>query len=478
MGDDFADLDATGQAELVRNGDASPRELVEAAIARVEALDPTLNSVITERFDAALGEADAGARDGPFRGVPFVLKDLACPMAGEPSYDGMRAAKDAGLVATVDSNLTRRYRDAGFVVIGHTNTPELGLTATTEPEAFGATRNPWAPAHTAGGSSGGSAAAVAAGLVPVAHASDGGGSIRIPASCCGLVGLKTSRGRVSIGPSYGELNRFLSVQFAVTRSVRDAAALLDVAAGAEPGDPVVAPPPLRPYAQEPGESLRPLRIGVRTTRPGTQEHAHEDCVAAVDAAARALEQLGHHVEEGSPEALDDPTRMESFGAIWSANAAFAVDRWGKVLGRELGEDDLEPITWFLVSHGRDVTAVEFMTAVDVMQSITRRIARWWDDFDLLVTPTLGEPPPPLGVLADRDDPMAGFARVGPFTAFTPFANQTGQPALSLPLHQNEEQLPIGVHVVAAYGREDLLLRVASQLEDALPWRDRRPTIHA
>ncbi|MCU1428845.1 MAG: nylA, partial [Actinomycetia bacterium] len=397
--DPLAALDATAQAALVRSGEVSPRELVDAAIARVERLNPTLNAVITERFDAARVEADAGARDGPFRGVPFLIKDLACTMAGEPSYDGMRAAKDAHVVANADSHLVRRYRDAGFVVIGRTNTPELGLTATTEPVSFGATRNPWDITRTPGGSSGGSAAAVAAGLTPVAHASDGGGSIRIPASACGLVGLKTSRGRVSLGPALGELNRFLSVQFAVTRTVRDAAALLDVAAGEEPGDPLVAPPPLRPYADEVGAPQAPLRVGVMTTAPGTGESVHPDCIAAANYAAHTLIELGHHIEVSAPEGFDDPSRFETFLAVWSANAAFALDRWGKTLGRDLGEADVEPITWFLAERGRTVSAVGFMNALNDMQVVCRRIASWWQNFDLLVTPTLGTPPPELGVLA-------------------------------------------------------------------------------
>jgi amidase len=343
--------------------------------------------------------------------------------------------------------------------------------------SFGPSHNPWDINRTPGGSSGGSAAAVAAGLVPVAHASDGGGSIRIPASCCGLVGLKTSRGRVSIGPALGELNRFLSVQFAVTRTVRDAAALLDVAAGEEPGDPVVAPPPARPYVDEVGAPVPPLRIGVLTNRPGTDEPAHPDCVAAAEATARTLEMLGHKVEVSAPN-FADPARFETFLAIWCVNAAFALDRWGTLLGRELTADDVEPYTWLLAERGRSVGAVAFMNAVNEMQRISRDIARWWDEFDVLLTPTLLEPPPALGILADVDDPMKGYARTGLFASFTPFANQTGQPAISLPTYWNAEQVPVGVQLAARYAREDLLLRVASQLEDALPWREKRPPVHA
>jgi amidase len=289
--------------------------------------------------------------------------------------------------------------------------------------------------------------------------------------------LKTSRGRVSIGPALGELNRFLSVQFAVTRTVRDAAALLDAAAGAEPGDPVVAPPPARPYREEVGAPVEPLRVGVMTNRPGTDEPAHADCVAAVDATARTLESLGHQVEVAAPD-FGDPARFKTFMAIWSLNAAFALDRWGTLLGRELGEADVEPITWFLADHGRTVGGVEFMNALNDMQRVCREIAQWWDEYDLLLTPTLGEPPVELGVLADAEEPLRGYARTGLVAAFTPFANQTGQPAISLPLYENAQRLPIGVQLVAKYAREDLLLRVAAQLEEALPWSGRVPPVHA
>jgi amidase len=475
---DLAKLDATGQADLVRRGEVTPLECVDAAIARIETLNPTLNAVITERFDAARAEAKADAIDGPFRGVPFLLKDLACTMAGEPSYDGMRVAKDAGYVATQDSNLVRRYRNAGFIVVGRTNSPELGLMATTEPVSFGPTHNPWDTSRTPGGSSGGSAAAVAAGLVPAAHASDGGGSIRIPASCCGLVGLKTSRGRVSLGPALGELNRFLSIQFAVTRSVRDAAALLDVAAGQETGDPMVAPRPAEPFVDAVGAPVAPLRIGLTTASLDRGEPAHADCVAAAEHTAHLLELLGHHVEPAAPKGLDNPKRLESFLAAWACNAAFALDRWGTTLARTIGEDDVEWVTWFLAERGRAIDAVAFMNAINDMQVIAREITAWWDDYDLLLTPTLGTPPPQLGLLADPENPLAGYALTGRFTPFTSFVNQTGQPAISLPLFWNDDGLPIGTHLVAGYGREDQLLAVAAQLEAAQPWRDRIPPVHA
>jgi amidase len=484
---DLAALDAVAQAELVAKGEVAPVELVTAAIARLEALQPTLNVVTTDRFDRALEEAEVATRtpgDAPFRGVPFLIKDLACPFAGEPAHEGMRALKEAGWVAPLTSHLARRWQEAGFIPLGRTNTPELGIMPTTEPAAYGPTRNPWDTTRTAGGSSGGSAAAVAAGIVPAAHASDGGGSIRIPAACCGLVGLKTSRGRVSVGPHSGEIARPLSVQFAVTRTVRDAAALLDVAAGPEPGDPMVAPTPARAFRDEVGADPGRLRIGLMTTMPGSTEPVHPDCVGAAELAARLLEQAGHTVEVGHPAAFDEAERVQAFIPIWSAMAAHNLAVYGRALGRELGAGDVEPLTWLLAEHGRAVDAVAFQDAFAAMQAFSRRFLQWWagtdnqPGWDLLLTPTLGEPPPELGVLQTPDEPMVGFGRAATFTPYTPVCNQNGQPAISLPLAQGDDGMPVGVHLVAAWGREDLLLRVAAQLEAAAPWSDRRPAVHA
>ncbi|HEX5616346.1 MAG TPA: amidase family protein [Acidimicrobiia bacterium] len=478
---DLATLDATAQAALVRTGDASPAELVDAAIDRIERVDPAINAVVSDRFERARDDARSPALpDGPFRGVPFLLKDLGCPMRDEPSHEGMRALKDAGYRATFDSALVRRIKDAGLVVLGRTNTPELGIMATTEPASYGPTRNPWDTERTPGGSSGGAAAAVAAGLVPFAHASDGGGSIRIPASCCGLVGLKPSRGRVSLAPAGGELARFLSIQLCVARSVRDVAAFLDVASGEEPGDPMTAPPPRHPFVDEVGVDPGRLRIGVMTTLPGSDSPVSEPCVRAVDTTAKLLESLGHHVEVSHPAALDDADRISSFMAVWSTLQAVALDAWGATLGRTLGPDDVEPLTWELSKHGGDIRAVDYVASITAMQAFARRIAQWWaDGFDLLLTSTLGEVPPALGVLSTPDEPLAGYARAATFTPYTPIYNQTGQPAISVPVaHDDATNLPVGVQLVAAYGREDLLLRVAAQLEQAIPWADRRPPVHA
>jgi amidase len=317
-------------------------------------------------------------------------------------------------------------------------------------------------------------------VVPAAHASDGGGSIRIPAACCGLVGLKPSRGRVSVAPS-GELARPLSVQFAVTRTVRDAAVLLDVAAGAEPGDPIVAPPPARPYRALVREAPPTLRVGMMTTFPGHDENVDPECVTAATVTAALLEAAGHKVEIAHPETLDDPAGGTAFIAMWNAMAASNLARAGRNLGRELTESDVEPLTWFLAEHGRQVDGVALMDALFAMQSLSQRLAPWWEGangFDLLLTPTLGELPPELGVLATHADPLAGFGRSSRFTPYTPWVNITGQPAISVPVHQSASGLPVGAHLVAAWGREDLLLQVAAQLESAAPWADRRPTVHA
>jgi amidase len=486
MADETARLDATAQAELVRNGDATATELVTGAIERIEALQPKLNALTTTRFELALEEAKRsdhgsglGGPDAPFRGVPFLVKDLALPMEGEPAHEGMKALKDAGWVAPTTSHLGRRWQEGGLIILGRTNSPELGIMPTTEPASYGPTRNPWNPDRSSGGSSGGSAAAVASGMVPAAHASDGGGSIRIPAACCGLVGLKTSRGRVSVGPGSGEIASPLSVRFAVTRTVRDSAALLDVAAGREPGDPFVAPPPPRPYRELFSEAPPTLRIGIMTTKPGTDEPVHPDCVAAAESTARLLEAAGHHVEVAHPEAIDDPARMNAFIPLWSAMAASNLAVWGRALGRELGQDDVEPLTWLLAEHGRRVDAVAYTDAIMAMQQFARRFMQWWaDGWDLLLTPTLGEPPPELGVLNTPDEPFVGYGRAASFTPYSPVANQTGQPAISVPMAQGEDGMPVGVHLVADWGREDLLLQVAAQLESAAPWADRTPGVHA
>jgi amidase len=468
--DELAGADATALAALVRRGEVTPAELVESAVARAHERNPALNAIIHERYDRAVAEATGGdLPDGPFRGVPFAVKDLGCPTAGDPYHCGTRFLRDAGYIAPADSHPAARFRAAGLVSIGKTNTPEIGASATTEPLAFGPTRNPWDLDRSPGGSSGGSAAAVAAGIVPLAHASDGGGSIRIPASACGIVGLKVSRGRVSAAPAADLLG--FTAHLAVARSVRDIAGLLDCVAGPVAGDHVQLPAPARRFADEVGAPMPPLRAGVMRDAPGQAFAVDPACVAAVEAAAGLLESLGHHVEVAHPPVLDEPsTAGLAFTAIWAARIAALA----KMAGVEPGPDGVEPATRDLVARGQRITAPQMVAALDEIQVRTRALHAWWEGgFDLLVTPTLGALPPPLGYLAGTDDqPTRGMGRSGPFTAFTMPFNQSGQPAISLPLHWASETCPVGVQLVAAWGREDVLVRVAAALESAAPWAHR------
>jgi amidase len=412
--------------------------------------------------------------------VPFVLKDLSCHSAGDPFHEGMAFLKRLGWVEEHDTFLAEKFRAAGLVTIGKTNTPELGILPTTEPDAYGPTRNPWDPSRSTGGSSGGSAAAVAAGLVPMGHANDGGGSIRIPASECGLVGLKPSRGRVSLAPEFGDVMGGLTCDLAVTRSVRDTAAILDAVAGMAPGDPFTAPDPVRPYTQEVGADPGRLRVGLLTAAADGTTVVHDDCVAAATEAANLLESLGHHVEASYPEALGDADFVGHFITNWSAGAAWNLDYWERRTGQAITADDVEPLTWALAELGRSYSAAQWLSAREWLQVNSRAVAAWWEGgFDLLLTPTIAEPPPPLGEFASPpDNPLQGLFRAAALVPFTPPFNVTGQPAISLPLHWNADGLPIGVQLVAAFGREDVLLRVAAQLEAARPWSGRAPGIHA
>ena len=474
-------IDATEQARMIRDGEASPSELLEEAIARLEALNPQLNAVIHPLLDHARDAAAGELPDGPFRGVPLLVKDLSCYMKGVPVHEGMRALRDAGYVADHDMVLTERLRRAGFVIFGRTNAPELGILPTTEPVAYGPTRNPWDLERSPGGSSGGSAAAVAAGIVAAAHANDGGGSIRIPASHCGLVGLKPSRARVTMAPDFGDVLLGLVCELAVTRSVRDSAAILDAIEGPAPGDPYAAPPPARPYVEEVGADPGSLRIGLMTSAPGGQIEIHPECIAGTESVAALLEQLGHNVERSYPADLDDPTYIENFLVRWTSGVDWNLRYWGRAIGRELGPEDVEPCTWALAEQGRAHTGGALLAAHEHAQAGSRRIASWWadDEFDLLLSPTCAEPAPRLGELdAPPDNPLMPIVRATPFAIFTAGFNTTGQPAISLPLHQTPEGLPVGIQLVAAYGREDLLLRVAAQLEEAQPWADRTPPVHA
>jgi amidase len=477
--DEILWADATEQAERVRRGDVSPSELLEGAIARIEKLNPQLNAVILPLFDRARAAVSAGLPEGPFRGVPFLLKDLTCESGGDPHHAGMRFLRELGWVSPRDTYLAAGFRRAGLVFLGKTNTPELGPVPTTEPLAYGPTRNPWDPDRSPGGSSGGSAAAVASGMVPLAHGNDGGGSIRVPSSACGLVGLKPSRGRNSLGPERGESWHGMVAEHVLTRSVRDTAAVLDAVSGQMPGDPYFAPPPLRPFREEPGADPGSLRIGLMTRTPGGTIEVDPECARAASETARLLEGLGHRVEEAFPAGLDDPQSAPGMVAVIGAWTARDLDYWSEKTGREIGPNDVEPYTWTLAELGRGITAPAYVAAIQALERYAREVSSWWAEFDLLLTPTMAEVPPILGQFgAAPDDPTAPLGRSGPVVAFTAPFNVTGQPAISLPMHWSGEGLPVGVQLVAEYAREDVLLRIAAQLEQARPWKDRRPPISA
>jgi amidase len=473
MRDELATLDATAQAALVRGKELTALELVEAAIARIERVDPRLNAVVLRTYERARAEASRPLGDGPFAGVPFLLKDLVVEEAGVPLHEA--SAFLTGYVPAVDSELVTRYKRAGLVLLGRTNTPELGLGPTTESRLWGPCRNPWDPGRTTGGSSGGAGAAVASGMVPMAHANDAGGSIRIPASCCGLVGLKPTRGRVSAGPHYGELLGGLAVEHAVTRSVRDSATLLDATAGPDVGDPYWAPPPARPFRLEVDTPPARLRIAV-STRTVLGSTVDPDCIAAVDEAARLCASLGHDVVEAAPPA--DEAFWLAFTTIMAAGFTWAIDDWSRRTGRPPAPEHFEPFSWAMAGRGRERTAGDYLLAQQDLHRASRAVARFFVDHDVWLTPTLGSPPVPLGTLVYRGgDPFEMRRRIAEFCPFTWIANATGQPAVSLPLAWNAAGLPIGTQWMGRFGDEATLFRLAAQLEAARPWT-RRPPIAA
>jgi Asp-tRNA(Asn)/Glu-tRNA(Gln) amidotransferase A subunit family amidase len=468
---EYVDYDGLGLAELVRSGEVAAIDVLEAAIARIERLNPALNAVVTKVYDAARAEAQALDANAAFAGVPFLLKDLGGAQAGVPLSAGSRFFAHAP--APADAEIVQRHKRAGLMILGRTNTPEFGLSATTEPVLFGPTRNPWDPSRTAGGSSGGSAAAVAARMVPLAHASDGGGSIRIPASCCGLFGMKTTRNRNTLAPYAGESLAGCSVEHVVSRSVRDSAAALDATAGPAPGDPYFAPPPARPFLEEVGRPPGRLRIAL-TTKTFSGVAVHPDCVAAAAAAARLCEELGHVVEDAAP-AFDVEGLDVNYNRIFAVGATANIQLRARAIGKELDRSGFERVTWGMIELGRSISAPDYVMIVNRLHGISREIAMFFETYDALLTPTLAEPPVELGELDMMAEDLAAYtARLWRFTPFTYPFNVTGQPAMSVPLSWNEAGLPIGAHFVGRYGDEATLFRLAAQLEQAQPWANRRP----
>jgi len=476
-------VDALGQAELVRSGSVSASELLEGAIERIAEINPKLNAVNITWFDHAREIASAiDAQQNPnlaqpFRGVPFILKDLSAAYAGQHMSNGNIALKNANYIAPVSTELVNRFVAAGLVTLGRGNSPEFGSVPTTEPLAWGPTHNPYDLSRIAGGSSGGSAAAVAAGLVSIAHASDGGGSIRIPASCCGLVGLKVSQGRITAAPFGDETN--LGVQNCVSRTVRDTAALLDATCGPGVGDRMIAPAPIRSYLSEVGAPVEKLRIGILDHNPvvaTTAGTVDQDCINGVHETAKLLESLGHTVEFAWPKALEDTESSRRFSALWSTNMSVAREGVAAMLGRAVTIDDFELMNWTMAEFAKSMTATDYALVVNATTTYRRNIAQWWaDGWDILVTPTLARIPLKLDLIAnDANEPMRSSKIAVDFVPFTPPFNTSGQPAISLPLHWTSSGLPIGIQFVAGYGREDVLIRLAAQLETARPWAHRKP----
>ena len=473
--DELAFMDATAQAELVRRREMTALELVNAAIERIERLNPMLNAVVTSMYEQAREAASKELPQGPFTGVPFLLKDLISSYAGVRMTAGSAFLRD--YVPDHDNELVRRQKRAGLVILGKTNTSEFGILTTAEPRLFGPCRNPWKTDRSSGGSSGGSAAAVASGMVPMAHGGDGGGSLRIPASCCGVFAMKPTRARNPMGPDYGDMYGGLVVEHAITRSVRDSAALLDATAGPDAGDPYCAPPPVRPFIKEAGADPGRLRIAFTSDSP-TGEAVHADCVTAVREAARLCANLGHNVEEATVS-VDAGRATEAFVVAFSACNAWIIDYMARVMGRTPTSDQFEPLTWAFYEMGRQHSAASYLLAVTDLQKTAREVGRFMEKYDVWLTPTLAEPPVALGTFdSPPENPLQGIFRMAAYIPFTPIGNFTGQPAMSVPLFWNSDGLPIGVHFAGRFGDEATLFRLAAQLEQAQPWAAKHPPVGA
>ncbi len=491
---EYDQYDGLGLAALIRAGEVSGSEVVEAAIERIVAINPLINAVIHPMFELGRQTLTNGLPDGLFHGVPFLLKDLIDAYAGVPMASGCRALKH--YVPDFDSELVRRYKKSGVVILGKTNTPEFGLMPYTEPEAFGPSRNPWDTNRICGGSSGGSAAAVAAGMVPLASGGDGGGSIRIPSACCGLFGLKPTRGRTPNGPHEGEHWQGATVQHVITRSVRDSAAMLDLTQGSDPGAPFNVPPPTQLYLKAIERPPRKLRIAYNTRSP-IDSSVDSHCTAAVMETARLLESLGHELISAAP-AIDGNVYAESYAIMNFGEVAADLEELQALIGRRLAAADVEPVTWTAGLLGRTFSAGDFVRCLRQWGRMGRTMGRFFQDYDLYLTPTLACPPPELGALQPKPHDRAAMKGVTAlragrllkasgivdklaresisFTPFTMLANMTGLPAMSVPLHWTPKGLPVGVQFFAPVGDEATLLRLAAQLEQANPWFDKRPPL--
>jgi amidase len=489
---EFHKCDGLGLAELVRTKQITPAELVEEAISRIEAHNPKINAVVFKMYDQARTATKGVLPDGPFKGVPFLLKDFLATCAGVPTSSGNRLLKNIPMPH--DSEIVRRFKAAGVIVLGKTNVPEFALTPYTESGALGAAHNPWDLSRTPGGSSGGSAAAVAARLVPVAHGGDGGGSIRIPASCCGVLGLKPTRGRTPTGPDWGELWRGFAIDHVLTRSVRDSAAMLDAIAGADVGAPYAAPPQARPFLQEATAEPGRLRVAF-TAQPLMGHTVHGDCKKGLEATVHLLQELGHEMIEAAPK-IDGEAFAIAFLTIVAGEMRADIERAAELAKRHPALADFDVSTYAVGMIGKALSAGDYAKAARYLQTTARDIGRFFEQYDILLTPTLSQPPVPIGALQPSSGERmlikvigslnAGWllnalgvikplaAQTFDFIPYTPPFNVTGQPAMSVPLYWNEAGLPIGMHFVGRFGDEATLFRLAGQIERAQPWFDRAP----
>ena len=491
---EYEKYDGLGLAQLVQKKEVSPLELCEEAITRIDRINPKINAVIYRMDNLARAAAKGPIPTGPFSGVPFLCKDLVSAIAGVPMNKGSKSCRN--YVPTQDSEMAKRHKAAGLIVLGKTNTPEFGLMGITEPELHGPTRNPWNIDHTPGGSSGGSAAAVAAGFVPMASGGDGGGSIRIPSSCCALFGLKVTRGRNPLGPEAGEIWQGAEVEGALTRSVRDCAAMLDATNGADPGAPYILPKPARPYLTDVGQDPGPLKIAFTVESP-FKTKIHPECVEAVQNAAKLLSSLGHIVEEAQP-GIDGESLGKSYIMMYFGEVAADIEELKSVVGRPLNHHDTEEATWALNLLGKTFSAGDFVLAMRQWNVFSRQMAKFHETYDLYLTPTIATLPPRIGELQQKPveqlflkiinsmnmgkllkatgiaDMMAtkGLSKM----PFTQLANLTGQPAMSVPLHWSKDGLPCGVQFIGRFGEESLLFQLAGQLERAQPWFHKRPNL--
>lgn len=491
---EYGDYDALGLAELVKNGDVTASELLVEAMARAADINPKINAIIQPLHAYARQAIANGLPQGPFTGVPFLVKDLIIALEGIPQRSGSRFFND--YIATEDSTLAQRYKQAGVVIFGKTNTPEFGVTPITDPELFGSTLNPWNLEYSPSGSSGGSAAAVAARIVPMASGGDGGGSIRTPSSCCGLVGLKPTKGRTPTGPHEGDLWYGMAAEHVLTRSVRDSAAMLDATHGQDAGPPNIAPPPERPYLEEVDRDPGKLRIAY-STHPMIGRELHADCKQAVEKSAKMLADLGHHVEEATP-VIDREAFIRAFAVLVAADTCALIRKGEIAMGRTARRQDFEPRTWALKRLGESYTAADFSAAIWHLQGVGRTMGKFMETYDVFLTSTCGTPPPKPGDLSPQGIEKISVAalnhlpiqklatnpkmviqaaeRVYDFMSQTPVANATGQPSMSLPLHWNDVGLPIGTLFTGKFGDESTLFRLAGQLEKAHPWADQQPIL--